>query len=151
MHVCRASVAVYRINERSLEAQVSALQSVGGCAVSNAHGKWPPTRTLWQGPIDGLPAAPARTALLQVQSNCSKAMAVNVQVLHPLKHIVQWKKTYSCCVQAVSHPSELRVYVIHTSNTAEHVQGLMPMLQSPSCKGPTSAQCCLQSAPLMSL
>lgn len=102
MRLCRASVTAYRTNDRSLEAQLSTLHSVRGCAVSIAHEK--PPSTPWQGPIDGMPAAPAKAALLQVNSNCSEALPVTVQVLDSLNDI-GWQKE---SVQAISHAQSRR-------------------------------------------
>ena len=133
--MCRAYVSAYRTTDRSLEAHLSSLQSVRHCTVSHARGMWPPPSMVWQGPVDGMPAAPARTALLQVLSNCTRALSVSVQVLGPsnCRRVKQKSLNYCAC----EHP----VYVTHSVNHVQHVVFSWKMLQSPSCKGAASALC----------
>ncbi|CAL5227114.1 g10023 [Coccomyxa viridis] len=76
----RAFIDAYRTSDTFLEAQLRSLQAVRRCTISHAQGDWPPPSTSRQGPIDGMPAAPATTALLQVRSNCSRDLSVTVQV-----------------------------------------------------------------------
>lgn len=80
MRMCRAFIDAYRTSDTFLEAQLRSLQAVRRCTISHAQGDWPPPSTSRQGPIDGMPAAPATTALLQVRSNCSRDLSVTVQV-----------------------------------------------------------------------